>query len=120
MVIPEALQFFLLLSLAFSDSYPHLKHMLPARINVPSTTLMVHLIKNTQEVSARTSLLEKSISQHQGTQKNCKLIGCFSPKISPPVRMAQSHHAYLPFLKNITYFRLRKKQNIQETQFFWT
>lgn len=120
MVIPEALQFFPLLSLAFSDSYPHLKHILPARINVPSTTLMVHLIKNAQEVSACTSLLEKSISQHQGTQKNCKLLGYFSPKISPPVRMAQSHHAYFHFLKNVTYFRLRKKQNIHETRFYWT
>lgn len=113
MIIPLALYFF---PLACVNSCPHLKHILWARTHVPSTTLMVHLCTG---ISACTSLLGKSISQNQGTQKSGKLLGHFSPKFSPPFRITWCHHAYLHFLKSEPTPGWGKSKAFRKLNFVW-
>lgn len=78
--------------------------------NAPSTTPVVHLIKKAQAVSSE--------EEYFPEPRNTEEWDVPSEFLNHLER--QRSHAYLHFLKNVTYFRLQKKQNIQETQFYLT
>lgn len=105
----------------YSFSFPLLSNglwrlLLPPQVhiasqkNAPSTTPIVHLSKKAQAVSSE----EEYFPEPRNTEEWDVPRGFLNHL------KRQRSHAYLNFLKNVTYFRLRKKQNIQETQFYLT
>lgn len=93
--------------MACGNSYPHLQHILPR--NTPSITPSVHLIKKAQ---AAVSSEKEFFPEPRNTEE------WDGPSEFLHHLERQRSHAYLHFLKNVIYFQLRKKQIIQETQFY--
>lgn len=106
MVTPSAFHF---CPMACGNSYSHLKYILPAR-KMPEAPLQLSISLKKQAVSSE----EEYFPEPRNTEEWDVPSGFLNHL------ERQRSHAYLNFLKNVTYFRLRKNQNIQETQFYLT